>query len=184
MSLFCELERIFSLLRVGIEVKRGVYSPKSTSLGKANRLNSSVCGCVCARVRVLAHLMRGRGGTGHICICATVKEKKFCCILSSFFWLVWRSNDMRHINKRKPNLLTFVRGRVAGSIRIKDLVRQLRLMCYLREEKGRGLGLQSGGRQFTGRSKRINVWETNVCWAIWRHRKYFDQTGLQGYISI
>jgi len=70
MSLFCELERIFSLLRVEIEVKRGVYSPKSTSLGKANRLNSSVCVCVCVRVcvcvcvRTLAHLMRGRGGLG------------------------------------------------------------------------------------------------------------------------
>ena len=75
---------------------------------------------------------------------------------------------MRHINKRKPNLITFVRGGVAGSIRIKDLVRQLRLTCYLREDKGRGLGLQSGGRQFTGRSKRINVWETNVCWALRR----------------
>ena len=89
---------------------------------------------------------------------------------------------MRHIKKRKPNLLTFVWGRVGGSIRIKDLVRQLRLMCYLREDKSRGLGVQSGGRQFTGRSQRINVWETNVCWATWRHRKYFDQTGLQGYM--
>jgi len=44
---------------------------------------------------------------------------------------------MRHIKKSKPNLLTLVWGRVAGSIRIKDLVRQLRLMCYLREDKSR-----------------------------------------------
>ena len=138
--------------------------------------------CVCVCVCVHSLIWWGAEGDERICICATVEKKKFCCILSSFFWLVWRSNDMRHINKRKPNLITFVRGGVAGSIRIKDLVRQLRLTCYLREDKGRGLGLQSGGRQFTGRSKRINVWETNVCWATWKHRKYFDQTGLQGYM--
>ena len=78
MSLFCELERIFSLLRVEIEVKRGVYSPKSTSLGKANRLNSSVCVCVRVCVCVCAHARsfdEGQRGTGHICICATVGKK-------------------------------------------------------------------------------------------------------------
>ena len=97
MSLFCELERIFSLLRVEIEVKRGVYSPKSTSLGKANRLNSSVCVCVCVCVcvrvcvcvcvRTLAHLMRGRGGLGTFAYVLLLGKK---ILLYSFQFLLER----------------------------------------------------------------------------------------------
>ena len=66
MSLFCQLERIFSLLRVGIEVKRGVYSPKSTSLGKANRPNSSVCVCVCVCTRSFDEGQRGMGAFAYV----------------------------------------------------------------------------------------------------------------------
>ena len=54
----------------------------------------------------------------------------------------------RQINRRKSNLITYI----TGLQETMGQVRQLRIMCPLREEEsGRGLGLKREGRQFTRR---------------------------------
>lgn len=51
----------------------------------------------------------------------------------------------------------------------------MRYICHWRLRSGESWGLQREERQFTGRMKRVNVWLTDICWAI---LKQWDVRGL------